>query len=72
MGQDFVGHAMSAFGLYVLGFIVLLGGLIYAAHLLHVPQTWIIVGALVVIGLGIMSAVSRTKQRDPPNESPKV
>jgi hypothetical protein len=63
---------MSAFGLYVLGFIVLLGGLIYAAHLLHVPQTWIIVGALVVIGLGIMSAVSRTKQRDPPNESPKV
>jgi hypothetical protein len=63
---------MSAFGLYVLGFVVLLGGLIYAARLLHVPQTWIIVGALVVIGLGIMSAVSRTKQRDPPNETPKV
>jgi hypothetical protein len=63
---------MSAFALYVFGFIVLLGGLIYAAHLLHVPQAWIIVGALVVIGLGIMSAVSRTKQRDPPNETPHV
>ena len=61
---------MSAFALYVLGFIVLLGGLIYAAHLLHVPQTWIIVGSLVVIGLGIMSAVARTKQRDPPAEAP--
>ena len=63
---------MSAFALYVLGFIVLLGGLIYAAHLLHVPQAWIIVCALVVIGLGIMSAVARTKQRDPPNETPHV
>jgi cadmium resistance protein CadD (predicted permease) len=61
---------MSAFMLYVGGFIVLLGGLIYAAFLLHVPQTWIIVGALVLIGIGIMSAVSRTKQRDPPSESP--
>lgn len=61
---------MSAFALYFFGFIVLLGGLIYGAHLLHVPQTWIIVGSLVVIGLGIMSAVARTKQRDPPAEAP--
>ncbi|HXM00645.1 MAG TPA: hypothetical protein VN932_12005 [Rhizomicrobium sp.] len=61
---------MSAFVLYVVGFIVLLGGLIYGAYLIHVPQTWIIVGALVLIGLGIMSAVSRTKQRDPPSEAP--
>jgi len=61
---------MSAFMLYVLGFIVLLAGLIYGAHLIHVPQTWIIVGALVLIGLGIMSAVSRTKRRDPPAEAP--
>lgn len=54
---------MSAFALYVLGFIVLLGGLIYGAHLLHVPQTWIIVGSLVVIGLGIMSAVAHQAAR---------
>src|SRR5947209_2943355 len=32
---------MSAFALYVIGFIVLLGGLIYAAWLVHIPQTWI-------------------------------
>jgi len=62
---------MSAFALYVLGFVVLLGGLIYGAFLLHVPQTWIIVGGLVMVGLGVMSAVSRTKQRDVPVEPPK-
>jgi hypothetical protein len=63
---------MSAFTLYVLGFFVLLAGLGYGAYLLHVPQTWIIVGALVMIGLGVMSAVSRTKQRDLPKDAPEA
>jgi len=45
---------MSSFMLYVLGCIVLLGGLGYGAYLLHVQQTWIVVGGLVIIGLGIM------------------
>ncbi len=48
---------MSAFTLYVVGFFVLLAGLIYAAFLVHVPQTWIIVGALIVVGMGIQSEV---------------
>lgn len=61
---------MSAFALYVVGFFVLLAGLIYAAFLVHVPQTWIIVGALIVVGIGIMSAVSHTKRRDPPSQAP--
>ena len=62
---------MSAFALYVVGFIVLLGGLAYGAYLVHIPHTWIVVGMLVFIGLGIMSAVSRTKRRDPPAEAPR-
>jgi hypothetical protein len=57
---------MSAFALYVVGFFVLLAGLIYGAYLLHIPQTWIMVGTLDVLGLGVMSAVSHTKQRDLP------
>jgi hypothetical protein len=61
---------MSAFVIYVAGFVILLGGLVYGAFLLHVPQTWIGVGALVMIGLGVMMAVSRTKQRDPPSGPP--
>ncbi|HJW39975.1 MAG TPA: hypothetical protein VJ476_01960 [Rhizomicrobium sp.] len=63
---------MSAFTLYVVGFVVLVLGLIYGAYLVHVPHTWIIVGALVVVGLGIMSAVSHTKRRDPPNIAPEA
>ena len=61
---------MSAFMLYIIGFIILLGGLIHGAFLIHVPQTWIIVGALIIVGIGVMSAVSHTKRRDPPSEAP--
>jgi len=59
-----------AFMLYVFGFIIFLGGLVYGAVLLNVPQTWIGVGVLVMIGLGVMSAVTHTKQKDPPGEAP--
>lgn len=61
---------MSAFMLYVIGFFVLLVGLVYGAVLIHIPHTWIVVGVLVILGLGIMSAVSHTKRRDPPSEAP--
>jgi hypothetical protein len=57
---------MSAFGTYLFGFIVLIIGLAIAAYLLNVPTTWIVVGVIVLIGLGILMATSRTKRRDPP------
>jgi hypothetical protein len=61
---------MSAFMLYAIGFVVFVAGVLYAEHLLHVPQTWVLVSGLVLVGLGVMSAVSHTKRRDPPSESP--
>jgi hypothetical protein len=57
---------MSSFGTYIIGFIVLIAGLALAAWLLGAPPTWIIVGVIVLLGIGIISATSRTKPRDPP------
>ena len=54
-----------SFGIYVVGIILVVGGLIYGAALLHAPIHWIIVGALVLIGLGVLAAVKATRQRDP-------
>jgi hypothetical protein len=56
-----------SFGLYVLGFVVLIVGLAMAAYLLHVPAMWIGVGVVVLIGIGIISGVANTRQRDPSN-----
>jgi uncharacterized membrane protein YiaA len=60
---------MSSFGTYLIGFIVLIVGLVVAAYLLNVPTVWIAVGAIVLIGIGIISATNRTKPRDPPSTS---
>lgn len=56
---------MSSFGTYLVGFIILIVGLALAAYLLNVPSTWIAVGVIVLIGIGILSATNRTKMRDP-------
>ena len=48
------------FFLYMLGAILMVGGLAYGAHLLGVSPTWIWVGIAVLIGLLIMIGLSKT------------
>ena len=57
---------MSSFGTYLIGFIIVVVGLAIAAYMLGVPSQWLLVGVLVMLGLGIVMATSRTKPRDPP------
>ncbi|KRE86238.1 hypothetical protein [Rhodanobacter sp. Soil772] len=57
---------MSSFALYLIGMIVVIGGLAYAAWLMHVPTQWLVVGVLVLLGIGIVGAVTHTRRRDPP------
>ena len=53
-----------SFGIYSIGFAIMIGGLIYAAYLLHMPAHWIAVGAIVLLGVGILSGVKATRQKD--------
>lgn len=53
-----------SFGLYSIGFAIVIGGLIYAAYLVHMPGHWIAVGAVVLLGIGILSGVKATRQKD--------
>ena len=54
-----------SFGLYALGYTVLIIGILYIAHLMHIPQTWMVGIGLLLVGLGIVSAVQATRQKDP-------
>jgi hypothetical protein len=54
-----------SFGLYSIGFAIVIGGLIYGAYLIHVPGHWIAVLAIVLLGIGILSGVKATRQKDP-------
>lgn len=53
-----------SFGLYLLGFVVLMSGIIYGAWLMHVPSHWIAVLVLIMAGLGIVKAVKATRPKD--------
>jgi hypothetical protein len=53
-----------SFGIYVGGIALVVGGMIYAAAMLHVPLPWIVAGALVAMGFGILTAVKSTRSRD--------
>jgi predicted signal transduction protein with EAL and GGDEF domain len=54
-----------SFGLYLAGFIVLIVGLALGAHMMHVPPRWIGVGVIVMVGIGILTGVTRTRRPDP-------
>ena len=57
---------MSSFATYLIGFIIVTVGLAIGAYLLNVPTTWIVVGIIILLGVGILMATSRTRPRDPP------
>jgi len=54
-----------SFGLYITGFLLMIVGLVYGASMLHAPLHWIVVGAIVLLGIGILSGVKATRQKDP-------
>ena len=53
-----------SYTLYVVGFLIVIGGLIYGAFLLHIPTQWIVVGLVVLIGIAILTGVKATRQKD--------
>ena len=57
---------MSSFTTYLVGFVILILGLAIAAYLLNVPTMWIVVGAIILIGVGVLMATTRGKMKDPP------
>ena len=61
---------MSSLTIFIIGFIILIGGLAYGASLAGVPTQWIAVGAIILAGIGVVMGVSRTRMKDPSHDSP--
>lgn len=56
-----------SFGLYLLGFAIVIGGVAWGLSLMHVPVLYIVVGCVILLGLAIVSGVGQTRQKDPPS-----
>jgi apolipoprotein N-acyltransferase len=55
-----------SFLLYIIGFIVFIAGLAWLATALGLSQTYIMIGAVILLGIGIFTAATRTRAKDPP------
>ncbi len=54
-----------SFALYMVGFLIFMAGLIWGATVVGVPTVYIGIGAMILLGIGIFSAVGRTRSKDP-------
>ena len=55
-------------GMYFLGFVILIGGVFAALWKLgllqHIETTWILIGAAILVGIGIMISVSKSGTKE--------
>jgi hypothetical protein len=56
---------MTNLVIYLLGTLLVVAGLAYAASRAGIGQAWIIAGALVIVGIGLMAGIVKTRQKDP-------
>jgi hypothetical protein len=54
-----------SFGMYSVGYLILIGGVVYLAHLMRIPEHYIVAIAVIMLGIGIVTGVQTTRHRDP-------
>lgn len=57
---------MSSFSTWLIGYFVVVVGLVMAAYMLGAPPMWIGIGAVILVGFGILKATSSNRMKDPP------
>lgn len=55
----------SSFGLYFVGFLILIAGLAYGAYLAGVPSAWIAVGVICLLGIAVLKLAKRMQAGRP-------
>ena len=59
-----------SFGLFIVGYVILIAGVAMGAHLLNVPLQWIVVGVLCLTGAAVVHGVKSTRGKDTPPDTP--
>jgi hypothetical protein len=58
---------MSNFAIFIVGFIILVAGLAYGASIAGVSPQWIGVGVVVLVGIGVVMGVTKTRTKELPH-----
>ena len=54
-----------SFALYLFGFLILIGGVAWGLTVAGVPHLYIMIACVILLGLGIITGVARTRSKDP-------
>lgn len=54
-----------SFALYLIGFVLLTGGIAWGLVVAGVPYLYVAIACLILVGMGIISGVSKTRLKDP-------
>lgn len=55
-----------SFALYLFGFVLVTMGVAWGLSEAGVPRVWIGIAVVILLGLGFVMGVSRTRMKDPP------
>jgi hypothetical protein len=54
-----------SFVLYVVGFVILIAGIAWALVTAKVPGLYVTIACVILLGIGIVTGVVRTRSKDP-------
>lgn len=54
-----------SFLIYLIGFAILIGGVAWALVTAGVPQLYVLIASVILLGIGILTGVARTRSKDP-------
>jgi hypothetical protein len=54
-----------SFAIYLVGFAILIGGVAWGLIIAGVPELYVIITSVILLGIGILTGVSRTRGKDP-------
>lgn len=55
-----------SFVLYVAGFLIVIAGVAWGLITAGAPTVWVLITSVILLGIGILTGVSRTRSRDLP------
>ena len=54
-----------SFAIYLIGFAIFIGGVAWALITLGMPHHYVLIACVILLGLGIVTGVTRTRGKDP-------
>ncbi|MEO6443813.1 MAG: hypothetical protein ABIZ91_07440 [Gemmatimonadaceae bacterium] len=55
-----------SFPIYLVGFLLVIAGVAWGLSVAGVPPLYIVIACVIMLGVGILSGVAKTRQKDPP------